>query len=100
MIGNDLIGPDESYIKVTNPSRNERERKKSSNSVADRNNINMWAKKKSMIIKAHTIYSRTPAIDKTKTVSVTVCLVYKDIDVKETPSLVIILGHMVLDLLR
>lgn len=64
MIGNDLIGPDESHIKVTNPSRNERERKKSSNSVADRNNINMWAKK-SMIIKAHTIYSRTPAIDKT-----------------------------------
>lgn len=53
-----------------------------------------------MIIKAHTIYSRTSAIDKTKTVSVTVCLVYKDIDVKETPSLVIILGHMVLDLLR
>lgn len=92
MIGNDLIGPDESHIKVTNPSRNERERKKSPNSVADRNNINMWAhRKKSMIVKAHTIYSRTPA---------TVCLVYKDIDVKETPSLVIIHGHMVLDLLR
>lgn len=66
MIGNDLIGPDESHIKVTNPSRNERERKKSLNSVADRNNINMWAhRKKSMIVKAHTIYSRTPAIDKT-----------------------------------
>lgn len=59
MIGNDLIGPDESYIKVTNPSRNERERKKSSNSVADRNNINMWAKKIYDYKSTHNIFSHS-----------------------------------------
>lgn len=42
MIGNDLIGLDEFYIKVINLLRNERERKKFFNFVVDCNNINMW----------------------------------------------------------